>query len=468
MRRSGAGGGILVVEAVDADEAASSEENRQDLAAAGLGEWRVGAGQRPPRAVAPRRADPRTSPRRLRDLGRPARGPRRGRTRTASRRWSAPRWRRDGAYRFETRLAREADGREIIVDVRGRPTHGPGRAARRHGRRGAGRDHAGRGPRRARRPRPAPSGRDHGRPARDLRVAHARGPRDLGERSGCSRSSGTPPRTGPSANPNSCARPCTRTTAPRSASRSPRRCATDAILHTTGRIRRRSDGRVGAPSTSPAASSATHRNRLPRRLIGLVADVTDQRIAEERQALLIRELHHRVKNTLADRPGDRRLDRADRIEHRQLLRSLRRPHQVARPHPLGPHRGDVADGGPARAAAERAAPLCRGAGGGSTGRQGGRGRRGGRPRRPHPPRRAGHGAPLRDRGADRHGDPRTHHQRREVRRAVQPPRADRGVLGGPAGRSCRDAALRLARERRPRRWNRPGARASARACSSGC
>jgi two-component sensor histidine kinase len=38
---------------------------------------------------------------------------------------------------------------------------------------------------------------------------------------------------------------------------------------------------------------------LPRRLIGVVADVTDRRIAEDRQNLLIRELHHRVKNTLA-------------------------------------------------------------------------------------------------------------------------------------------------------------------------
>ena len=40
VRRSGPGGGTLVVEGVDADEAARSAENRHDLAAAGLGEWR--------------------------------------------------------------------------------------------------------------------------------------------------------------------------------------------------------------------------------------------------------------------------------------------------------------------------------------------------------------------------------------------------------------------------------------------
>lgn len=37
----------------------------------------------------------------------------------------------------------------------------------------------------------------------------------------------------------------------------------------------------------------------PVRIVGIVADVTDQRLAEERAELLNRELHHRVKNTLA-------------------------------------------------------------------------------------------------------------------------------------------------------------------------
>lgn len=39
--------------------------------------------------------------------------------------------------------------------------------------------------------------------------------------------------------------------------------------------------------------------RMPGRLIGVIADVTERRQAQERQSLLIRELHHRVKNTLA-------------------------------------------------------------------------------------------------------------------------------------------------------------------------
>lgn len=72
----------------------------------------------------------------------------------------------------------------------------------------------------------------------------------------------------------------------------------DAVLHTTGRIRRKSDG---AWRTIDLAGRFERDapNRLPHRLIGVVADVTDKRIAEERQTLLIRELHHRVKNTLA-------------------------------------------------------------------------------------------------------------------------------------------------------------------------
>ncbi|MGU3538757.1 HWE histidine kinase domain-containing protein [Methylobacterium sp. A54F] len=72
----------------------------------------------------------------------------------------------------------------------------------------------------------------------------------------------------------------------------------DVILHTTGRIRRKSDG---AWRTIDMAGRFERDapNRLPRRLIGVVADVTDRRLAAERQSLLIRELHHRVKNTLA-------------------------------------------------------------------------------------------------------------------------------------------------------------------------
>ena len=70
------------------------------------------------------------------------------------------------------------------------------------------------------------------------------------------------------------------------------------ILHVSGRIRRADDG---AWRIIDLAGRFEHdsSNRLPQRLIGVVADVTDRRIAEDRQNLLIRELHHRVKNTLA-------------------------------------------------------------------------------------------------------------------------------------------------------------------------
>ncbi|OAS22468.1 sensor histidine kinase [Methylobacterium platani] len=80
----------------------------------------------------------------------------------------------------------------------------------------------------------------------------------------------------------------------------------DGVLHATARIRRPTDG----PAKDPAAEvwrtieMAGRFERdgpagLPQRLIGVVADITDRRLAEERQSLLIRELHHRVKNTLA-------------------------------------------------------------------------------------------------------------------------------------------------------------------------
>jgi PAS domain S-box-containing protein len=72
----------------------------------------------------------------------------------------------------------------------------------------------------------------------------------------------------------------------------------DSTLAVSGRIRRRSDG---AWRTLDFAGRFERDapDRLPRRLIGVVADVTERRLAEERQTLLIRELHHRVKNTLA-------------------------------------------------------------------------------------------------------------------------------------------------------------------------
>ena len=72
----------------------------------------------------------------------------------------------------------------------------------------------------------------------------------------------------------------------------------DTILHATGRIRRHDDGTW---RTIDMAGKFERRKagELPRRLIGVVADVTDRHQSEERRSLLIRELHHRVKNTLA-------------------------------------------------------------------------------------------------------------------------------------------------------------------------
>ncbi|CAA2100488.1 Blue-light-activated histidine kinase [Methylobacterium bullatum] len=72
----------------------------------------------------------------------------------------------------------------------------------------------------------------------------------------------------------------------------------DSTLQASGRIQRAHDGAWRIIDMAGRFESDAP-DRLPRRLIGVVADVTERRIAEERQALLIRELHHRVKNTLA-------------------------------------------------------------------------------------------------------------------------------------------------------------------------
>ncbi|MFH6785023.1 MULTISPECIES: sensor histidine kinase [Methylobacterium] len=75
----------------------------------------------------------------------------------------------------------------------------------------------------------------------------------------------------------------------------------DGVLHATTRIRRAGDGVAEEWRTIEMAGRFERDGAagLPRRLIGVVADITDRRLAEERQSLLIRELHHRVKNTLA-------------------------------------------------------------------------------------------------------------------------------------------------------------------------
>ncbi|WP_375455680.1 HWE histidine kinase domain-containing protein [uncultured Methylobacterium sp.] len=295
VRRSGPGGGILVVEAVDADEAARSDENREALVAAGLGEWRWERATG--RLVLSRRA--------AQILGHPPgssatwdmlrAGLAEGepeRVRAVVRAAMA----RDGAYGFECRLTREADGREVIVGVRGRPVRGPDGMP--VGMVGVVQDVTTR-----------VEARD-GLAARDQRLRVATTVARLGifewhmledqaiwenermfEIFGRAPEDGTIGKTeflGDTLHPDD--RAAVRT-AISTALRD------DAILHTTGRIRRGD----GAWRTIDLAGRFERDapNRLPRRLIGVVADVTDQRVAEERQALLIRELHHRVKNTLA-------------------------------------------------------------------------------------------------------------------------------------------------------------------------
>lgn len=75
----------------------------------------------------------------------------------------------------------------------------------------------------------------------------------------------------------------------------------DGVLHATTRIRRPDEDGAEVWRTIEMAGRFERGGpaSLPRRLIGVVADITDRRLAEERQSLLIRELHHRVKNTLA-------------------------------------------------------------------------------------------------------------------------------------------------------------------------
>ncbi|GEP09223.1 sensor histidine kinase [Methylobacterium gnaphalii] len=72
----------------------------------------------------------------------------------------------------------------------------------------------------------------------------------------------------------------------------------DGVLHVAGRIRHFETG-AWRNIEMAGRFERDAPGQLPTRLIGVVADVTDRRQAQERQSLLIRELHHRVKNTLA-------------------------------------------------------------------------------------------------------------------------------------------------------------------------
>ncbi|WP_238185088.1 HWE histidine kinase domain-containing protein [Methylobacterium trifolii] len=296
VRRSGTAGTVLVVEAVDADEAARSAENRDALVAAGLGEWRWDALSG--RLTLSRRA--------AQILGHPP-GPsvtwaelKAGIAESEATRIRAlvgEAMAQARSYAFECRLKRAEDGREIIIGARGQPVRGPDGGL--SGMVGVVQDVTTR-----------VEARD-GLMARDQRLRVATSLARLGifewhmledeaiwendrmfEIFGHGPEDGT---VGKNEFLNDILHPDDRQAVRRAISTALRE---DAILHTTGRIRRRSDG---AWRTIDMAGRFERDapNRLPRRLIGVVADVTDRRVAEERQTLLIRELHHRVKNTLA-------------------------------------------------------------------------------------------------------------------------------------------------------------------------
>ncbi|MEA1831443.1 HWE histidine kinase domain-containing protein [Methylobacterium durans] len=295
VTRSGAAGRTLVVEALDPDEAVRAEQNREALTAAGLGEWRWDAGSG--RITLSRRA--------AQILGHPP-GP--------SLTWRALRAGlseaerarigglvRDGlaqgrASFFESRIVR-SDGREVIVGVRGQPLAGP--EGELSGMVGVVQDITTRVE-----ARDALLGREQ-----RLRVAtslarlgifewHMLDDQAIWENERMFEIFGRTPEDGSVGKTeflNEVLHPDDRKPVRGAISAALRE---EGILHVSGRIRRKSDG---AWRTIEMAGRFERDapNRLPRRLIGVVADVTDRRLAEERQSLLIRELHHRVKNTLA-------------------------------------------------------------------------------------------------------------------------------------------------------------------------
>jgi PAS domain S-box-containing protein len=67
--------------------------------------------------------------------------------------------------------------------------------------------------------------------------------------------------------------------------------------HFECRIRRANDGAIRWIQAHSEAQ--TGQDGRVERLVGLVGDITEQRLAQERQRLLLNELNHRVKNTLA-------------------------------------------------------------------------------------------------------------------------------------------------------------------------
>lgn len=289
-------GTTLVVEGVDPDEAARSDENRDALLAAGLGEWRwdrasgrINLSRRaaqilghppgePVTWAVLRAAMPEAEAARLTESVRVALA-------------------QGGAYSFEGTLGRIGDGRPVVIASRGQALRGPDGTV--SGLAGVLQDITTR-----------VQTRDE-LIARDqrLRVAtsiarlgifewHMLDDQAIWENERMFEIFGRTPEDGTIGKTeflDDVLHPGDRDAVRKAISRALRE---DEILHVTVRIRRKDDG---AWRTIDMAGRFERDapNRLPRRLIGVVADVTDRLRAEERQALLIRELHHRVKNTLA-------------------------------------------------------------------------------------------------------------------------------------------------------------------------
>ncbi|WP_336487660.1 PAS domain-containing protein [Methylobacterium nigriterrae] len=295
VRRSN-GGTTLVVEAVDADEAVRAEQNREALIAAGLGEWRWDKAtglitlSRRAAQILGHPPGPSLTWETLRPLIQADEAARVGSVVREALERGRP-------YAFECRLRRAGEEREIIVGARGQPVAGPDGTL--EGMVGVVQDITTRVE-----ARDALLGREQ-----RLRVAtslarlgifewhmledHAIWENErMFEIFGRTAEDGT---VGKTEFLNELLHPDDRAAVRQAISGALR---DDVILHVTGRIRRKSDG---AWRTIDMAGRFERDapNRLPRRLIGVVADVTDRRHAEERQTLLIRELHHRVKNTLA-------------------------------------------------------------------------------------------------------------------------------------------------------------------------
>ena len=189
---------------------------------------------------------------------------------------------------------------------------------------------------------------------------------------------------------------------------------------------------------------------------GIVQDITDRKHAQERQHLLIRELHHRVKNTLATVQAivSATARTASSIEA-FYQGFVGRIVSLAQTHNLLTE-DDWQNASLRRTAPERARTLR------------GRGGRAGAARRP------GRRADLACRRADRHGGPRADDERGQARRPVagRRPRHRRRRLEAAEPRPV--LRLRLARARRaagggaePTRLRVAPARASARVPASG-